>query len=304
MWRAGTLHEMVQVLITWNASYSRLRPPVPMSSDPAYQTLRFLLGLPYRYLFPVGVLAVVGAGDLVLRRDSGRVRWLIPCWALVLMASVWVQGKYYTYHWLPALPPLALLAGQGMQTIGHALQRWLPRVEARVVAIAGIGLVVAILALAYWRACALPILTLTDRIPRSVLLARYDHYGDFSLLADREVAAFIDRNTDRSDSVFIWGFEPLIYFLADRRPASRFIYTVPLVTDWSPREWRGELMRELDRNRPRYILVVHNDMLPWMTGRLEDSAGQVVTFPELQRLLESRYRQAERIEDFSVWERR
>jgi hypothetical protein len=137
-----------------------------------------------------------------------------------------------------------------------------------------------------------------------VLLARYDHYGDFSLLADREVAAFIGRNTDRSDSVFIWGFEPLIYFLADRRPASRFIYTVPLVTDWSPPEWRTELVRDLERNRPRYIMVVHNDVLPWMTGRLEDSAGQVATFPEFQRLLDSRYVNTEMIEDFSVWERR
>jgi hypothetical protein len=301
MWRAGALHDMIQVLITWNASYSRLRPPMPMSSNPAYQTVHFLLGLPYRYLFPIGLLALVGAADLAFRPASARMRWLVPCWALVLMASVWLQGKYYTYHWLPALAPLGLLAGQGLRALGHALQQWLPRAEARVVSVAGVGLVLAILALAYWRACEWPILRLTGRIPQSVLLTRYDHYGDFSLLADREVAAFIDRNTDRSEAVFIWGFEPLIYFLSDRRPASRFIYTVPLVTDWSHREWRTELVRDLERSRPRYILVVHNDALPWMTGRFDDSAGQLATFPELQHLLESGYRKAERIEDFDLW---
>ncbi len=304
MWRAGALQDMIQVLVTWNAAYSRLRPPVPMSSDPLYQTERFLLGLPYQYLFPIGLLAVVGTADLALRRDSARLRWLPPCWALALMASVWAQGKFYTYHWLPLLPPLALLAAQGMRAISHLLRKSLAPVEARVISVAGVGLVLAILGLAYWRACALPVSTLTGRIPRSVLLARYNNYGDFSLLADREVASFITNNTATNDTIFIWGFEPLIYFLADRRPASRFIYTVPLVTDWSPSEWRAELIGDLDHRRPRYVLVVHNDALPWMTGRLDDSFAQLGAFPELQQLIQSRYASTGGIEDFDVWRRR
>jgi hypothetical protein len=133
---------------------------------------------------------------------------------------------------------------------------------------------------------------------------RYDRYGDFSLLADKQVAAFARDRTAPDDTIFIWGFEPLIYCYADRRPASRFIYTVPLVTAWSPPEWRRELMRDLERNRPRAVIVAHRDRLPWMTGRYDDSAAQLAGYPELSHFIHAHYRLATRIEDFDVWERR
>ncbi|HUU54388.1 MAG TPA: glycosyltransferase family 39 protein [Armatimonadota bacterium] len=305
LWRAGALKDTLEVLFLWNAEYSRLRVSLPLASSPLYQTALFLIGGRHHWLlFPVGLLALVGAADLAFRPNAGRIRWLLPTWALVIMASVWLQGKYYTYHWLPVLPPLALLAGHGLAATGRLLHRACPRPAARALSALGLAAVLALLGAAYWKSLRLPISTLLGRTPRSALLARWDRYGDVSLSADRDVAAYLGSHTEPADTVFVWGFEPLIYFLADRAPASRFLYTVPLVTAWSPTEWRAEFVRDLEEKRTPFIVVAHNDVLPWMTGRRDDSAAHVQSFGEFQGLLDRRYRKVQRIEDFDIYERR
>ena len=301
LWRAGALGDAVDVLVRWNAQYSRLRPPLPMTSSPLNQTVRFLLGLPHQWLFFVGVLALIGAVDLAIRPESARLRWLLPTWAVVLIASVWAQGKFYTYHWLPVLPPLCLLAAQGLRSLGYLIRGAMPARSARAVSSLGVLVVLALAAGAYWSALNWPLRYLSGGISCSVFTQRYDRYGDFSLLADKQVAAFIRGETSPDDTIFIWGFEPLIYAYADRPPASRFIYTVPLVTDWSPPEWRAELIQDLERKPPRVIAVVHNDILPWMTGRFDDSATQLAGYPELTDFIKRNYQFQRRLEDFDLW---
>jgi hypothetical protein len=118
------------------------------------------------------------------------------------------------------------------------------------------------------------------------------------------VASYVRGGTSPGDHILIWGFESLIYFLADRPPASRFVYSVPLVTAWSPPEWRGEIVSDIDQKRPACIVVAHNDHLPWMTGRGDDSAAQLEEFAELYGMIQADYGMAKRIGDFDIWERR
>jgi 4-amino-4-deoxy-L-arabinose transferase-like glycosyltransferase len=300
LWRAGALGDALDVM-RWNAGYSHLRSPEPLASSLLTQTVRFLLGLPHKWLFFIGLLAIIGAVDLGARPDSARMRWLLPAWAGVLIASVWAQGKFYSYHWLPALPPLSLLAAQGLRAIGGVLRDAMSPKAARALSAAGLLMVLALSVQAYWQALNWPLRYLAGRMSCSAFEQRYDRYGDFSLLADKQVAAFVRDRTAPDDTIFIWGFEPLIYCYADRRPASRFIYTVPLVTDWSPPKWRQELMRDLERNPPRSIIVVHRDVLPWMTNRYDDSAAQLAGFPTLEQLLATDYQEVGRIEDFAIF---
>lgn len=301
LWQVGALRDTYEVLLVWNAHYSQLEVPARLATNPAYQSWRFLLGMPYTLLFPIGLLALVGTGDLACRRGPEPFRWLLPTWALVIMVSVWAQGKFYSYHWLPVLPPLALLAGQGLRTIGRVTrQASSARVGGTVTALV-VVLAIGLSGIQYWRTLAWPIQRLTGHISHEEFLARYNHYGDFSLHADREVAAYVQDRTSADETIFIWGFEPLVYFLADRPPASRFIYTVPLVTEWSPTAWREELVRDLTDHPPTYILILHRDALPWMTGRRDDSAAQLLSYPALTDVLEERYQKESTIEDFTIW---
>ena len=49
----------------------------------------------------------------------------------------------------------------------------------------------------------------------------------FSIAAQMRVARHIALRSCADDTLFVWGFEPTICFLSERRPASRFIYNFP-----------------------------------------------------------------------------
>jgi hypothetical protein len=124
--------------------------------------------------------------------------------------------------------------------------------------------------------------------------------GDVDAGSNRRAAEWLVANTPADSRLFVWGFEPVIYHLSARRPASRYLYNVPQRSEWAQAESRSILIRELTAALPAAIVVVHRDSLPWVTGSPLDSAAALATFPELQRLLREEYRQARRIGDLQI----
>ena len=102
-------------------------------------------------------------------------------------------------------------------------------------------------------------------------------------------------------AVFVWGFEPVIYDLADRDPASRYLYDVPQRVAWAKAEERRVLMRDLDAGRPAAIVVERRDVFPMVTGDAIDSADTLKDFPALRDRLAERFDHAATIEDFEVY---
>lgn len=127
------------------------------------------------------------------------------------------------------------------------------------------------------------------------------YVADFNLDADRRVALAVRQLTKQSDSVFVWGFEPAIYWLSERRPATRFIYNVPQRSAWERESAREALMADLHRNPPRVIVVQARDVFPAVTGTRTDSRDELPTFPALSSLLDTEYRFVKSIEDFDLY---
>ncbi len=82
--------------------------------------------------------------------------------------------------------------------------------------------------------------------------------------------------------VFVWGFEPVIYDLADRTPATRYLYDVPQRASWAKEEARAALMRDLAAGRPAAIVVERHDVFPMVTGDAIDSGDTLKGFPALR----------------------
>jgi hypothetical protein len=127
--------------------------------------------------------------------------------------------------------------------------------------------------------------------------------ADYNLDADRSVALDIRSRTGSNDPIFIWGFEPSIYFLAERPLASRWTYDVPQRSPWQRDHARRELLRDLSLNRPKVIVVQRRDVFPSVTGSPLDSFDELPNFPELKALIDNQYRLAREIEDFQIFER-
>ncbi len=227
------------------------------------------------------------------------------------LAGIAMQAKFFHYHFGATIPLVATIAGLGWMKIWRvALLR------------AGGGGAVAFFSLlvlaaharravhdvpdGYWVRSYERVKYLvgqSESSSREELDARQSYVADFSLAADREVARRVANLTRAEDSIFVWGFEPSIYWFSDRRPASPFIYNVAQRTAWGRDKARSELLADLGQNVPAIIIVQHGDFFRFVTGDDLDSAASLPTFPELNRLVQTRYEHLERIEDFDIYRR-
>jgi hypothetical protein len=112
---------------------------------------------------------------------------------------------------------------------------------------------------------------------------------------------YLKKNSAPADGVFVWGTAPLINFLAQRPNPSRFVSNFALISPWGPARWRQELIGELSRKPPRYIVVARHDEIPVVTFTLDDSEACLRRYPELSAFISNRYEPIKGWYDFEVY---
>ena len=240
-------------------------------------------------------------------RGVGLLSRLLPValWWLAALISLGAQNKLYAYHALPLVAPQSLLA---------ARLPFMARDRERV----SRPLRLALIALATVFALALLVGRLAWRYPRNYqglfdvvtgtkpLAAVYEHpefriFGGgnarYAIYTELEAARHIEARSAPDETVFVWGFEPTVYFLSHRVSASRFIYNYPLYGDFPWPQLQEECLAQLERNPPRCIVVVRNDPMPWISGAPDDSRTA------LARFIRSRHRFEALIGDFTLYRR-
>jgi hypothetical protein len=223
----------------------------------------------------------------------------------VQMAGVIMQAKFFPYHWGATWPLTALLAGLGFHRVWERLRRF---------GVPGAAVFWAGIALAFTARTATKDLdrSFVERCEDRLEIFRHLHrdqvavdrlasVADVNAVANREVAEFLRARVPADRRVLVWGFEPVIYDLADRAPATRYLYDVPQRVAWAKDRERAILMRDLEAGRPAAIVVEHRDVFPMVTGDAVDSADTLRGFPELAGLLAARYVLGTTIEDFDVY---
>ncbi len=255
--------------------------------------------LPLKWLALAGLVVCLGS-----KKSAGR--FVLPLWFLLSLVVIWVQGKFFLYHYQPLYLPLALLAGSTAAALARALSSRV-RGDEKSRRRGGAVVIVIFLALPFIldhsqqrqdRAAAMGAAPVTEPGKN---LSTYSDGTDFSLAADLEMADYLKENTGPTDTVFIWGYETLVHFLAQRVPASRFVSHQPLASRWQMPGWRDELLETLSAAPPARILVLRRDAMPAVTGSTLDSAGLLREFPELDRFISRYYVLETEIEDFLVY---
>jgi hypothetical protein len=139
---------------------------------------------------------------------------------------------------------------------------------------------------------------------RAELDARLYYVAGVSYEANRRVADRLRERLAPEELAYVWGFEPVIYDLSQRRPASRYIYDVPQRAPWFKQRARAELIGDLDAHPPRAIVVEHQDVVYAMTGDVVDSADTLREFPALATRLARSYELESTIGNLDVYFRR
>jgi len=225
-------------------------------------------------------------GAAVLWRARPPAAALLVGWLALVILLVTVQNRFYAYQWLPMLPAMTVLAIVGLHNVRtiRPLLAFLLGAAMLIECLAPIALEEA--RFASW---------VTGRMDRD---AYYDAYGEPG--DDMKTVRWL-REQGKPGSVFVFGWNSSIAWLSGRPTVSRFGYSMPLVLGpehefRSP--YRAELLSHLREQPPLYVIV---------GTQSEHIIGASVTladFPELARLLDTEYREVQRIGKIVVLERR
>lgn len=221
-----------------------------------------------------------------------------------------MQGKFFAYHYSATLPLVSLIAGLGYYKLWRRMvlsgASGLIAFIAFVVVVGSMRTGARDLAQSFWwrsRTRLSYLVGLDKGSTREFLDKELYSVGDYDLDRARHAALELRRLTSPESSVYIWGFEPIVYWIAERRPASRFVYNVPQRVEWGRDVARAELMESLDKNQPEVVLVQRGDVFPIVTGNWSDSAEALAGFPELNEWLGRELRWSASVDGFEVYER-
>ena len=260
-------------------------------------------------LAAAGVIAMASITPLHSREREGT--FLVLGILAIQIAGVALQGKFFPYHYAASLQLIGFLAGLGLYKLWRRCMG------------GGFG---GVLAWISFVVIAIDMRTASRDLPqgygeRALMRLRYalrmtpyttrdaadrdlSWVADFNLGADRDVALEVRSRTSSTDRIFVWGFEPAIYWFSERAPASRFIYDVAQRCEWQQDYARRELMHDLDQTHPAMVIVQHNDVFPSVTGHVLDSHDELPGFPALRSFIADHYEFVKRIEDFDLYQRR
>lgn len=277
LWAWGGLGAFLETQVAITLPYTGLDPryTAPGGSGAAAiaKNVRSI-GTPWLWAGAIGV--AVGGWDAWHGRRGRALVWLGAAAAAVL--SLVVQKKFFQYHFLPTLAPLAVAVGGVAALADRAAARWRSIPD-----FAALGL--------------LAVLTTSPFAPRWTLLWSFVEGDsgipaywrsksfvtpDTSLAENLAMAAWIREHTAADDRVFLWSYEPIVYFLADRRLVSRFLYHYPLVVPWAPPAYKDELMAAIAATPPKVVGVCDKDASPDVLGHPYTSWETFQAFPALR----------------------
>jgi hypothetical protein len=279
-------------------------------SHPLAAHMHSMHGLARKCGLYLPLLAAGAATALMWRRERALTLALWTAIGAGLLALI-AQRQYFPYHAAPVFGPLAALAGIGAAWVpGRLLGAWHRGQWAGV-------FVGPVLALALMWATQPPynIAGFRTYVFGSMSVAEYRaqfRRRDFPLPVYWAVADYMRETTRSDDTVLVWAFEPLIAYLADRRPVSRFGFHYPLTACRWPwlgssarladlcQVYRAEMVAAFRENPPAVVAVAFDDFNILMP---RSSRDELEHFPELRDLILDQYVQDAIIGNFELWQR-
>ncbi len=301
---AGSLTDAWIAVVEYNRAYVALGSgPLVLIDRLAHEGWRLTKTDPLWTLGGLG--AAVAVVDL-LRRRPAPAAWLGICWVAAGVLAAAANGiRMYSTYFIPAGAPLALLAGWLFSRIAedHRPRRRL----ATAAAVLALAAAVAIRSHYPARAWTTIMADIGGRRAsgeaRLHYLERFGGYQTgrgYSARANAELASYLAEHSEPSGRVYIFGMAPAVYFLAQRLPANRFIWTYPGVINIVRRaEFTPEaLAASLARSSPSYIVLERNnrDSLTGWRSEVEFAS------PAMRQVLEDYVHEVE-IEDFMLYRR-
>jgi len=256
--------------------------------------------------FLVG-FAILGMTGLIREKKQN---WKLPFWfGLGLFLNLLIQLKFFTYHFMVLLLPLAIFSGA---FFGAELDKLFPAQNRP--ARAGIWILALFLFSANLKSdfsrYGRELLYDLGRISKDDFLEKYGKwgFGDLSVTAEYQVSRYLREQTGPEEKVLVFGLEPGINFLAQRKAPGKFSYDLPLTYQFGSEKFqpyqnqlRKQFLSELNSGAPAYIVVVEKD-----TSAIEpkDSFDQMLAWVEFKSFLAENYFLETKIEHYYLYRKK
>ena len=104
-----------------------------------------------------------------------------------------------------------------------------------------------------------------------------------------EIAKYIKNHTNKDDKIVVVGSEPQIYFYANRRSATGYIYVYGLMENQDyASKMRMEMIHEIEESHPKYAIYIYNPV-SWFANK-QNLNMNTVMFKWASSFLEKDYR--------------
>lgn len=298
--KKGALGELYQVLFVFTPHYTKLGWEGSTLGGMFFWGFTEWLQA-YCSAMSIGLLLALGFGA-----EQADKKWLALFLGIVgiHLVGVVMQAKFFPYHWGATWPVTAIVAAFGYERLRLRLEKW-----GRAGALA-FGLALLVVGLgrsatkdteeSFFKRTLKRVLVAQGGFKDIDTLDRLATVADVNAGENRSVAMFLRDKVPADRPIFVWGFEPVIYDLSGRKPASRFLYNVPQRVAWSKAPMRETLLKDLAQNPPAAVVVEHNDLIPMVTGDAIDSAGTLFDFWDFYVFLQ-KYRLEITIADMDVY---
>jgi len=253
-------------------------------------------------LVPVAVLATA-----VVVSPAKRARRCGLVWLATAVVVLVVQGKWFYYHFLVLVVPLAWLGGLGWGALVDGFGGWPERFRTRVRLLGAVA-----------AACHLLLLGIRGHAFHENWLRNRLWRGDFAAFAEGVavttnrtlletvlVAGAVRQFAAPGRSVMVWGMNPLLYLLADRPPYTRFVLhnwllaNVPPFDAWGDgAERRRQFLQRMAEDPPACFVVAAGDRSVFAPA---DSLAQFERDEELAALVRRRYALRLRVRNSYLW---
>jgi hypothetical protein len=237
--------------------------------------------LPENSLLWVGtVFAVIYLGWRNWHGKGQTADRILLWWACWSFAILWASGTFFQHYFLQIIAPFSVLTAYSIVTAWKLAESLSPsfRFVTQGVWTILIAIMVFILIRTDYKYFFFYTPTEQTAFYREISNGLFDGYGIYNVVQE-QIASYIRTHTDPTETIYVWGIAPQIYFLAQRKAATRYRnnYNLStLVTD-SPLEtlqaYAPMVMEDIMKSRPAYIVQIFS----------------LKAFPELQTFVRDKY---------------
>ncbi|MFI5258164.1 MAG: hypothetical protein ACHQ01_00925 [Candidatus Limnocylindrales bacterium] len=243
------------------------------------------LWLPTLVLFCVPTAGRRLLGLALVRSNLARAMAL---WVFAVLALLVLGRRFYPHYLLLLVPPLAVLLGMALTTAVEGLPFWRPRLSSRAV---GLGLCLVIGAG-----------LISESLPAAPT--------DTQIAANAALASYIRANSAASDTIYVWGFDPELYLMADRDPSGPYFVVVPLIMPGYDRQAVATMLDVWQAHPPRLVVTANSpaaDLIrldPLVVPADLTNRGEPADYPALDPLrsfIKAHYTLAATLQTGEVW---